>query len=170
MKINKIKKIIIFGGGTSGWLAAAYLTKNLQFPCEIMLIESTDIGIVRTPYQQWILHHDPEVDIFIYLPLHPQYRARFNETKALQFFESVEGLSYGYSNLAYTWIDTLEDNYRNAYGHERKRIIKLSDNYKYNYMTIIRTKRIDLKQLTIDRFNFLIKENYNLLITRDILH
>jgi tryptophan halogenase len=44
MKINKVKKIIIFGGGTSGWLTAAYLTKNLKFPCEIMLIESTDIG------------------------------------------------------------------------------------------------------------------------------
>lgn len=40
----KAKKIIVFGGGTSGWLTVAYLTKNLSFPCEIMLIESTDIG------------------------------------------------------------------------------------------------------------------------------
>jgi 2-polyprenyl-6-methoxyphenol hydroxylase-like FAD-dependent oxidoreductase len=44
MKIVKANKIIIFGGGTSGWLTAAYLTKNLQFPCEITLIESTEIG------------------------------------------------------------------------------------------------------------------------------
>lgn len=44
MKINKVKKLIIFGGGTSGWLAAAYLTKNLTFPCEVILIESSDIG------------------------------------------------------------------------------------------------------------------------------
>ena len=44
MAINKIKKIIIFGGGTSGWLTAAYLTKNLTFPCEIVLIESTSLG------------------------------------------------------------------------------------------------------------------------------
>lgn len=42
--INKIQKIIIFGGGTSGWLTAAYLTNNLNIPCDIMLIESTDIG------------------------------------------------------------------------------------------------------------------------------
>ena len=44
MKINKVKNIIIFGGGTSGWLTAAYITKNLKFPCNITLIESTDIG------------------------------------------------------------------------------------------------------------------------------
>lgn len=44
MSINKVRKIVIFGGGTSGWLAAAYLTKNLTFPCEITLIESSEIG------------------------------------------------------------------------------------------------------------------------------
>jgi tryptophan halogenase len=44
MIINKIKNIIIFGGGTSGWLTAAYLTKNLNFPVTITLIESTAMG------------------------------------------------------------------------------------------------------------------------------
>lgn len=42
--INKVKKIIIFGGGTSGWLTAAYLTNNLQIPAEITLIEDKDLG------------------------------------------------------------------------------------------------------------------------------
>lgn len=44
MTFNKVKKIIIFGGGTSGWLAAAYMTKNLTIPCEITLIESEAMG------------------------------------------------------------------------------------------------------------------------------
>lgn len=44
MLINKVKKILIFGGGTSGWLTAAYLVKNLTIPCEILLIESTILG------------------------------------------------------------------------------------------------------------------------------
>jgi tryptophan halogenase len=42
--INRTQKIIIFGGGTSGWLSAAYLTHNLQVPCEITLIEDTTLG------------------------------------------------------------------------------------------------------------------------------
>jgi tryptophan halogenase len=44
MKIIKANRITIFGGGTSGWLTAAYLVNNLKFPCEITLIESTTIG------------------------------------------------------------------------------------------------------------------------------
>lgn len=44
MYLNKIKKIIIFGGGTSGWLTAAYLVNNLSVPTEIELIEDADKG------------------------------------------------------------------------------------------------------------------------------
>lgn len=44
-KMNKqIKELIIFGGGTSGWLTAAYLVKNLQSPCKITLIEDVSAG------------------------------------------------------------------------------------------------------------------------------
>jgi tryptophan halogenase len=39
-----VKHIIIAGGGTSGWLTAAYLLKNLHTPTAITLIESTSIG------------------------------------------------------------------------------------------------------------------------------
>lgn len=39
-----IKKVIIFGGGTSGWLSAAYLVKNLRLPVEVTIIEDTTIG------------------------------------------------------------------------------------------------------------------------------
>ena len=42
--IKKIKKIIVFGGGTSGWLTAAYLIKNLSVPTEIVLIEDATAG------------------------------------------------------------------------------------------------------------------------------
>ena len=37
--MKRIESIIIFGGGTSGWLTAAYLTKNLSFPVKITLIK-----------------------------------------------------------------------------------------------------------------------------------
>ena len=44
MLISKVKKIIVFGGGTSGWASAAYLVKNLQIPAEIILIEDSKMG------------------------------------------------------------------------------------------------------------------------------
>ena len=44
MYLQKVKKITIFGGGTSGWLTAAYLVNNLTIPTEIVLIEDTEQG------------------------------------------------------------------------------------------------------------------------------
>lgn len=44
VQIIKANRICIFGGGTSGWLTATYLANNLNFPCEITVIESTKIG------------------------------------------------------------------------------------------------------------------------------
>lgn len=40
----KINSICIAGGGTSGWLTAGYLLKNLETPVPITLIESKKIG------------------------------------------------------------------------------------------------------------------------------
>ena len=44
MYLNKVRRITIFGGGTSGWLTAAFLTKNLIVPTEITLIEDSSLG------------------------------------------------------------------------------------------------------------------------------
>jgi tryptophan halogenase len=59
--IKKIKNIVIFGGGTSGWLTATYMTNRLNFPCNITLIESKSIGPIGVgegtqPFTSRFLH------------------------------------------------------------------------------------------------------------------
>ena len=47
----------------------------------------------------------------VHMPLSEEYRKKFNETAAQEFFFKTEGLPYGYHNFLYAWIDTPEDNY-----------------------------------------------------------
>ena len=45
--MKPIKHVVIAGGGTAGWIAAALLNKVLGKVINITLIESTHIGTVR---------------------------------------------------------------------------------------------------------------------------
>jgi tryptophan 7-halogenase len=42
--MEKIKKIVVIGGGSSGWMAASYISKALNFDIDLTVIESPTIG------------------------------------------------------------------------------------------------------------------------------
>ncbi|CAL9240128.1 unnamed protein product [Arabidopsis halleri] len=69
--------------------------------------------IVVIPWDEWWDltlkdNSNPQVAL---LPLHPNIRAKFNNTAAWEYARSMLGKPYGYHNMIFSWIDTLGDNY-----------------------------------------------------------
>ena len=46
MEAHQVKRVVIAGGGTAGWIAAAALIKHLGPLIDITLVESDEIGTV----------------------------------------------------------------------------------------------------------------------------
>ena len=46
MATQKVKKVVIVGGGTAGWMAAAAVSKLIGKNLDISLVESDEIGTV----------------------------------------------------------------------------------------------------------------------------
>ena len=112
-RLDGLDEIIMWGtGGRIG-----HSTVALTLNGEMNIIESQDAWywpkhkIQRNPYKQWV-QYAKNCDFHVaVLPLKDEYRAKFNRTAATQWFESVEGMPYGYHNFLFSWIDTVEDNY-----------------------------------------------------------
>lgn len=70
--------------------------------------------IMTLPWDEWwddVLTQDDSNSHIALLPLHPHLRAKFNETAAWEYARSSEGKPYGYHNMIFSWIDTLDENY-----------------------------------------------------------
>lgn len=46
MSDRQIRRIVILGGGSSGWMTAAALAKSIEHGCDITLVESEEIGTI----------------------------------------------------------------------------------------------------------------------------
>ena len=76
---------------------------------ELNVCESTGDGVQCNSYE-FFLNRYNKCQVIL-APLSAESRARFNETAALEYFKTVDGLAYGYHTLLWTWIDTETDNF-----------------------------------------------------------
>ncbi|MBA0641598.1 hypothetical protein Goklo_026134 [Gossypium klotzschianum] len=70
--------------------------------------------IAVIPWDEWWdleLNKDDSNPHIAVLPLHPHVRAKFNETAAWEYALSMAGKPYGYHNMLFSWIDTIDGNY-----------------------------------------------------------
>ncbi|KAI6687471.1 hypothetical protein NL676_024299 [Syzygium grande] len=70
--------------------------------------------IAVLPWDEWWefeLNKDDSNPHIALLPLHPDMRAKFNESAAWEYAQSMNGRPYGYHNMLFSWIDTIDANY-----------------------------------------------------------
>ncbi|XP_010675677.2 uncharacterized protein LOC104891653 [Beta vulgaris subsp. vulgaris] len=70
--------------------------------------------VALLPWDEWWefeLTKDDSNPHIALLPLHPDLRAKFNETAAWEYARSMDGQPYGYHNLIFSWVDTINMNY-----------------------------------------------------------
>ncbi|KAI3731483.1 hypothetical protein L1987_62671 [Smallanthus sonchifolius] len=69
--------------------------------------------IVVIPWDEWwdLALKDESNPQIALLPLHPEIRAKWNNTAAWEYALSMSGKPYGYHNMIFSWIDTIGDNY-----------------------------------------------------------
>jgi hypothetical protein len=61
-------------------------------------------GVMKNPYSKWIKQNSgPDGPEIAMIRLSPERLAKFNETAAVQWFKTVEGLPYGYHNFIFGW-------------------------------------------------------------------
>ncbi|KAJ4457546.1 putative Tryptophan synthase alpha chain [Paratrimastix pyriformis] len=77
----------------------------LWFEDGLYVVESTMPVITRTPYRTWLASHFHDGYDVVFLPLREEYRRRFDEAKAREYFRSMEGLPYGYHNFLFAHVD-----------------------------------------------------------------
>ncbi|CAM9245514.1 unnamed protein product [Ectocarpus fasciculatus] len=100
-------------GSTTGHTTTALWIDGELFICESTVLDSywPTNGIQKTPYKQWLKQAEQAGYNVVHVPLSQNYREKFDEQKALEYFKTVEGFEYGYKTMLWSWIDTIKDNY-----------------------------------------------------------
>jgi hypothetical protein len=112
-RFDGLDQIIEYGAGSH----AGHSTMLIWVEDELYVVESQAAwywprkGLQMNPFSDWVKWaHDADFNV-VWLPLRPEISAQFNETAAYEWFQSVEGMPYGYHNFLWGWIDTVNASY-----------------------------------------------------------
>lgn len=112
-RLDGLDEFIMYGTGSH----VGHSVMALWVDDELYLAESQDgwywpiHNIQLNKYKDW-LRYAKNADFHVaILPLKEEMRAKWNNTAAMEFFNKVVGLPFGYHTFLWGWIDTPEDNF-----------------------------------------------------------
>lgn len=93
--------IQLFSGGRISHSAIA-----LRMDGQLYVVEAEASGMIRTLYSDFIRERLNSRTTVAWFPLSPEYRSKFDETKAVNFAKEKLGLPYGIKNFVFSLFDT----------------------------------------------------------------
>ena len=149
MRLDGLDPMIMYGTGAK----IGHNVMALRFDGELYIVESQDAwywpthGLQRTKWADWIKYAENADFHVTYHPLSAETRAKFDEDKAVAFFNDTVGLPYGYHNFLYGWVDSANDNWPPLLAREFvpvmfKLVEDIDSTLAYNFFTEALNKRL----------------------------
>ena len=161
-RLDGLDPLIMWGTGSF----AGHTAIILEIDGEKYVCESTDnnpfgksywpppYGIIKTPYQKWIKIAYKANFMVSIISLDDTNQKSFNNNEAIEAFQSLQGLPYGYHNLLLGWIDTARNNFPEYLSPEFLSVaLATLEKYKPDITTRVMgeaiNKRLNTRNLTI---------------------
>lgn len=84
---------------------------------ELYVYEASD-RVRKLKYDNWITLRVQNKEFMAYHPLSEEYRQKFNKTKALEFYKTIDEHPYGMKNFIFSWFDVTEGNVPSTFPEE----------------------------------------------------
>ena len=120
LKLDGLDPLIAWGtGGRTGHTTVAVWDRRGSGAPALYVCESTSAspfgsywpppyGVIRTPYQQWLKTAENATFSVVVLPLSADASAAFSEKNFWAWFDSVQGMPYGYHVMLFSFLDTAD--------------------------------------------------------------
>jgi hypothetical protein len=109
LKLKPDGVFIMYAAGSRNDHTATFLRIDGELlvveSCESSCVNASRVGIQRTPWKTWKRRATEMGYSVLWLPLAPEYRARFDDKRAYDWFKTVEGMPYGFHNFFFGWLD-----------------------------------------------------------------
>mmetsp|Transcript_31101 Transcript_31101/g.28300 ORF Transcript_31101/g.28300 Transcript_31101/m.28300 type:complete len:376 (+) Transcript_31101:533-1660(+) len=112
IRFNGNDVAVQYGSGSH----SGHATMALWIDDELYILESNvnkgwpKGGLQKNKWEDWLQYTQDAGDHVTWMPIRQDLRDKFDAEATLEWFNSVEGMPYGFENFLYGWIDTPNDN------------------------------------------------------------
>ena len=156
LRLDGLSPMIAYGSGSK----VTHTVTALEIDGEMHIVESRDgnywpfAGIQKNKWEDWVKYaHNADFNAVLFR-LRDDLYENYNATAALEYFNSMEGLPYGFHNFIFGWIDTPDQSFPPTIAAELVPVVmsigeKVIPNQINSIFNLAMNKRLGTENLTV---------------------